>query len=152
MFILCVWLFCLYLYMDTMWGPVTLGGQKKALDFSELGFQMVLSHQPNGCWDPNQILCKSNKCFWWLNHLSSPSSPSYKMYLFIWCVFLCVLVCVCEGHASTMAPCVESEDKFWESVLFCYHVGSGDQTQVVKFAGRNTFTHWPPHQQLLSSL
>lgn len=95
MFILCVWLFCLYLCMDTMWVPVTLGGQKKALDFSELGFKRVLNHQSSGLWDLNQILCKSNKCSWRPNHLSSPSSLIYLM---------CVSMCACVCERGTLVP------------------------------------------------
>jgi hypothetical protein len=42
--ILCVWLFCLHVYLCTMYVPGAQGGQKRALDSLELKLQTVVSH------------------------------------------------------------------------------------------------------------
>lgn len=50
---------------------------------------------------------------------------------------LCVHVC---GHACVKSRMWRSEDNLWELILSFHQMGSGDQTQVVRFAPSAT-TH-----------
>ena len=47
-----------------------------------------------------------------------------------YCKFLNVSLCGGSGARATSR--MKSEDNVWESVLSCYGVGSGEQTQIVR--------------------
>lgn len=53
--------------------PGVQGGKKRRLDPTELDLGMVVSHHM-GVENRTRVLCKSNKCYKLLSHLSSSGS------------------------------------------------------------------------------
>lgn len=72
LFLMCIQHFpSVYIYLCTTHMSGTFKGQKELLAPLGLKLKMVMSHQ-------TLIFCKSSKCSWPLNHLSSPSTPGFK--------------------------------------------------------------------------
>lgn len=67
---LCVWLFCLHIYLCTAYVPDAHGGQRQAWDLLELELQILVSPQ-SGRWELN-LSSQEEQSVSPLSHIYSP--------------------------------------------------------------------------------
>lgn len=112
-----VWVFCAYMYVSIPRVCLVLMEVKNMLDLLELELRSY-----GRLWAALSLL-QEQKLLYLLNHWSSLYFCLFlKLHLFVLCV-------------EAYVPTHRSEDNLKESVLFFYHVGSENQTEVVRIGG-----------------